>query len=335
VIGIAADSGCGKSTFMRRLTSIFGGESKLNDIGRETNTLVSDMTTVICLDDYHKWDRTGRKSNPEWPNGITALHEACQNWDKMYADVSDLKAGKDVMKPIYNHITGALDPNEEVGPTPIVIFEGLHPMYDSRVYEALDLTVYLDITDDVKFAWKAQRDIAERGATMEEVQAAIDGRKPDFAAFVEPQKEKADIVVQVLLSDIIDDPTGKFLKVKLIQKKECAVKPAYFFDEGAKIEWTPNADKLSTSAPGVKIASYDDEWYGTPCTVIEMDGKVDNLEELVYVESQLCNAGTKYYGELTEQMVKNKDAPGSDNGTGLFQTVCSFKIREAYENLIA
>ena len=27
VIGVAADSGCGKSTFMRRLTSIFGGET--------------------------------------------------------------------------------------------------------------------------------------------------------------------------------------------------------------------------------------------------------------------------------------------------------------------
>ena len=86
-----------------------------------------------------------------------------------------------------------------VDPTPIVIFEGLHPMYDDRVNAALDLTVYLDITDEVKFAWKAQRDIAERGATMEEVQKAIDGRKPDFAAYVEPQKAKADIIVQVLL----------------------------------------------------------------------------------------------------------------------------------------
>ena len=44
---------------------------------------------------------------------------------------------------------------------------------------------------------QAQRDIAERGATMEEVQKAIDGRKPDFKAYVEPQKEKADIVIQV------------------------------------------------------------------------------------------------------------------------------------------
>ena len=118
VIGLAADSGCGKSTFMRRVTGIFGGECKLNDIGRETNTLVSDMTTVICLDDYHKWDRTGRKSNPEWPDGITALHEACQNWDKMAADVTDLKAGKAVEKPIYNHITGELDPDEPVRAPP-------------------------------------------------------------------------------------------------------------------------------------------------------------------------------------------------------------------------
>ena len=82
VIGVAADSGCGKSTFMRRLTNIFGG-SRVGPLGGgfdagswETNTLVSDTTTVICLDDYHKWDRTGRKSNPEWPDGITALHEA-------------------------------------------------------------------------------------------------------------------------------------------------------------------------------------------------------------------------------------------------------------------
>lgn len=336
VIGVAADSGCGKSTFMRRMTSMFGGESKLLDIGRETNTLVSDMTTVICLDDYHKYDREGRKGNDEFPDGITALHKDCQDWDKMASDVTDLKSGKSVSKPIYNHITGALDPNEDVSPTPIVIFEGLHPLVDERVEEAIDLSVYLDITDDVKFAWKAQRDIAERGATMEEVQAAIDGRKPDFAAFVEPQKAKADIVVQVLLSDLVDDPTGKILKVKLIQKNSLAsVQPAYLFDEKAKIEWVPNPDKLTTSEPGVKFASYQDDWFGEPVTVLEMDGKVDSLEELVYVESHICNTGSKYFGEITEQIVKNKDSPGSDNGTGLFQTICSFKIREAYESLIA
>jgi phosphoribulokinase len=279
IIGLAADSGCGKSTFMRRMTGIFGGESKLLDIGRETNTLVSDMTTVICLDDYHKYDRTGRKSNPEFPDGISALAKDCQNWDKMADDVTNLKKGVAVDKPIYNHITGALDPDEHVEPTPIVIFEGLHPLLDDRVREAIDLSIYLDITDDVKFAWKAQRDIAERGATMEEVQAAIDARKPDFAAFVEPQKEKADIIIQVLLSDITDDQSGKFLKVKYIQKKACTtVSTPFLFDKGSKISWTPNGEKLTTSAPGVVFASYDDEFYGQPVSVVEMDGKVDVLE---------------------------------------------------------
>ena len=304
------------------------------DIGRETNTLVSDMTTVICLDDYHKYDRQQRKSNPEFPDGITALHKDCQNWDKMAYDVTTLKQGTAVDKPIYNHITGDLDPDEHVSPTPIVIFEGLHPMVDDRVREALDLTIYLDITDDVKFAWKAQRDIAERGATMEEVQAAIDGRKPDFAAFVEPQKEKADIIIQVLLSDIHDDKTGKFLKVKYIQKKSCTKCEAPFiFDEGAEVTWTPNGSKLTTTPPGVVLKSYDDEWFGQPVSVIEMDGKIDVLDEMVYIESALCNTGTKYYGELTEQVMKNKESPGSDNGTGLFQTIASFKIREAFEKL--
>ena len=61
--------------------------------------------------------------------------------------------------------------------------------------------------------------------------------------------------------------------------------------------------------------------------------QVDNLEEMVYIESHLCNSGTKYFGELSEQIVQNKDAPGSDNGTGLMQTLCSFKIREVYEKL--
>ena len=136
------------------------------------------------------------------------------------------------------------------------------------------------------------------------------------------------------MSDLTEDTSGKFLKVKYIQKKSCTVCEAPFlFDKGSKIEWVPNGDKLTTSAPGVKLASYDDEWFGQPVSVVEMDGKIDVLDELIYVESAMCSTGTKYYGELTEQMVKNKAAPGSENGTGLFQTLCAFKIREAYETL--
>merc|ERR1719263_964547 len=186
VIGVAADSGCGKSTFMRRLTNIFGG-SRVGPLGGgfgtpggwETNTLVSDQTTVICLDDYHLNDRNGRKVTKR-----TALDLAENNFDLMYEQLKELKSGNTIKKPIYNHVNGTLDTPEEIVPTPIVIVEGLHPMADERVRDLLDFSLYLDITDDVKFAWKIQRDMVERGHSLESIQQSIEARKPDFDAFV-------------------------------------------------------------------------------------------------------------------------------------------------------
>merc|ERR1719181_1901519 len=125
VIGVAADSGCGKSTFMRRLTNIFGGESVgplgggFDGGGWETNTLVSDQTTVICLDDFHLNDRAGRKVTK-----LTALNPLENDFDTMYDQLKQLKEGKTISKPIYNHVNGTLDTPETIEPTPIVIVEG-------------------------------------------------------------------------------------------------------------------------------------------------------------------------------------------------------------------
>ena len=48
----------------------------------------------------------------------------------------------------------------------------------------------------VKFAWKIQRDMAERGHSLESIKASIEARKPDFDAFIDPQKQKADVIIQ-------------------------------------------------------------------------------------------------------------------------------------------
>lgn len=124
VIGLAADSGCGKSTFMRRLTSVFGGAAEPPKGGNpDSNTLISDTTTVICLDDYHSLDRTGRKEK-----GVTALDPRANDFDLMYEQVKAIKEGKAADKPIYNHVTGLLDPPELIKPPKILVIEGLHPM---------------------------------------------------------------------------------------------------------------------------------------------------------------------------------------------------------------
>ncbi|CBN76689.1 Phosphoribulokinase [Ectocarpus siliculosus] len=336
LIGVAADSGCGKSTFMRRLTSIFGGDTVgplgggFDNGGWETNSLVSDLTTVLCLDDYHLNDRGGRKVS-----GRTALHTEEQKFDLMYEQLNDLKNGKSVMKPIYNHVNGTLDTPEEIKPTPIVIIEGLHPFVDKRVRDLLDFTIYLDISDEIKFAWKIQRDMMERGHSLESIQASIEARKPDFDAFIAPQRSEADVVIQVLPTQLIPgDTEGKILRTRMVQKEGLDFfDPAFLFDEGSTISWVPCGRKLTCSFPGIKFAYGPDTYYDNEVSVIEMDGQFDNLQELIYVESHLSNIGTKFYGELTQNILKQADSPGSNNGTGFLQTLVALKLREVYERI--
>lgn len=70
-------------------------------------------------------------------------------------------------------------------------------------------------------------------------------------------------------------------------------------------------------------------------SVLEMDGQFDRLDELIYVESHLSNISTKFYGEITQQLLKHSDFPGSNNGTGLFQTIVGLKIRDLFEQIVA
>ena len=72
---------------------------------------------------------------------------------------------------------------------------------------------------------------------------------------------------------------------------------------------------------------------GVQVSVLEMDGQFEKLEELIYVESHLSNTSAKFYGEITQQMLKNSSFPGSKNGTGLFQTIVGLKIREVFEQI--
>merc|ERR1711906_49133 len=324
LIGLAADSGCGKSTFMRRVTSLFGGKASPPEGGNP------DSNTVISVDDYHLNDRQGRKES-----GLTALNLKEQNFDLMHEQVKALKEGKTVQKPIYNHVTGVFDPAEEIVSPKVLILEGLHPFADDRVRNFYDFKIYLDISDDVKFVWKIQRDMAERGHSLESIKASIEARKPDFDAFVDPQKKFADVVIQVLPTQLIpDDNEGKILRVRMIMKE--GVKffdTPYLFDEGSTISWIPCGRKLTCSYPGIKFFYGPDTYYGDEVSVLEMDGQFDKLEELIYVESHLSNTSTKFYGEITQQMLKYQNGPGSNNGTGLFQTLCGLKVRELYERI--
>jgi phosphoribulokinase len=316
LIGVAGDSGCGKSTFLRRLEDLFGKE----------------FITVICLDDYHSLDRIQRKQQ-----GVTALNPKANNFDLMYEQIKALKNGESINKPIYNHETGMIDPPEIVEPNHVIVIEGLHPLYDERVRSLLDFSVYLDISDEVKVAWKIQRDMAERGHTYEDVLAAIASRRPDFDAYIDPQKGHADVVIRVLPTQLIkDDTERKVLRVQMIQRDEVeGFEPVYLFDEGSTIDWIPCGRKLTCSYPGIRMHYGPDTYYGHSVSILEVDGQFDRLEEVIYIEQHISKTSTKYNGEMTELLLQHRDYPGSTNGTGLFQVLTGLKMRATYERLTA
>jgi len=310
IIGVAADSGCGKSTFLRRILGALGTEVTPG------HTAVGDMMTVVCLDDYHTNDRAGRKAT-----GLTALDARENDFALMGAQVEALKQGKAVYKPIYNHDTGNKDPPELIEPNKVMVFEGLHPIYDEKARSQLDLGIYIDIVNDVKFAWKVQRDVAERGWTEEQVRADIEKRLPDFSAYVDPQKANADVILRYEPSD----QGLPYLKVKLIQKKG-SLFPAITLKKDIV---------LTGSKPGAKLKMYDTEWFGSQATVVEMDGEIDmeNMEAQLKEIEENVEGLVASPGELTSAMTKLKASPGSQNGTGLLQTVIAMKVREVYDKL--
>lgn len=230
-----------------------------------------------------------------------------------------------------------IDPPERIEPNHIVVVEGLHPLYDERVRELIDFSVYFDISDEVKIAWKIQRDMAERGHRYEDVLAQINSRKPDFEKFIEPQREFADVVLQVLPTNLIkNDTERKVLRVRMLQREgKDGFEPTYLFDEGSTIQWTPCGRKLTCSYPGMQLYYGSDVYYGRYVSVLEVDGQFDNLEEVIYIETHLSNTSTKYQGEMTHLLLQHREYPGSNNGTGLFQVLTGLKMRDEYERLTA
>ena len=84
-----------------------------------------------------------------------------------------------------------------------------------------------------------------------------------FCPKSDPQKQHADVVIQVLPTQLIpDDNEGKILRVRMIMKEGVPnFEPTYLFDEGSTISWVPCGRKLTCSYPGIKFSYGPDVYY--------------------------------------------------------------------------
>lgn len=174
ILGIVGDSAAGKTTLSRGIARILGPE----------------RATVLCTDDYHRYNRQQRKEL-----GITPLNPACNYLDVMAQHLKLLRAGEPILKPKYDHKRGDFGPPEYIVPKPFLIVEGLLGMYWQEMRNAYSVRVFLDPPEELRRRWKIRRDTTQRGYAEADVLREMDLREPDAAAYIRPQKYHADVVV--------------------------------------------------------------------------------------------------------------------------------------------
>ena len=175
ILGIVGDSASGKSTLSVGVAQILGEEH----------------CTVICTDDYHRYDRKARATA-----GMSALDPRANHIDILEQHLRLLRRGEAILKPVYNHQGGTFEAPEYVKPKEFVIAEGLLGYATRGMRDCYDVKIYLDPEEDLRVKWKMHRDTTTRGYTREEVLAQLERREIDSPNFIQPQRTFADIVIR-------------------------------------------------------------------------------------------------------------------------------------------
>jgi len=263
ILGIVGDSAAGKTTLTRGIAQVLGEQN----------------VTVICTDDYHRYDR-GQRSQI----GISALHPDCNYLDIIQQHLNLLRTGQSILKPIYNHDTGTFDPAEYIKPQKFVIVEGLLGYYSRGARDCYDVKVYLAPPESLRTEWKVKRDTRKRGYTNEQVVEQLRKREPDSEEFIRPQRQWSDIVVSFYPPRDNSQASDLLLNVRLVLRPTIP-----------HPDWTPILDP-DKGHLGSAIRLELDRDMGKPVDVLEVDGHATS-EQVRELERILCNE-VPYLGQF-------------------------------------
>ena len=178
VIGVAGGSGSGKSTVSQQVLASFG----------------ADMVSVVMQDDYycdqsHLTPDVRRKQNYDHPHAF--------DWPLLVQHVQALRNGETIAMPEYDFtLDNRSSKTIAVKPAPVIVIEGLFALYDEALREMMSLKIFVDTASDVRFIRRMQRDIAERGRSVDSVVGQyLETVRPMHKQFIEPTKRHADIIL--------------------------------------------------------------------------------------------------------------------------------------------
>lgn len=179
VIGIAGGSGSGKTT-----------------IAHEVARLINDDHHIITLtqDSYYK-DNTGIPMSER--KKINYDHPDAFDMPLLVAQINQLMHRKAVEMPVYDFTEHTRSSKTiHVEPADIIILEGILVLADENLRNLMDIKVYVDTDDDIRFIRRLERDLKERGRSLDSViDQYLATVKPMYHQFIEPTKRYADIIV--------------------------------------------------------------------------------------------------------------------------------------------
>jgi uridine kinase len=178
VIGVAGGSGSGKTTVVRRIVESIG-----------------DGQVVVLEHDRYYRDRNDLRL--EERAALNYDHPDSLETDLLVQHVEALRDGRRVEVPRYDFARYVRYASAEaIEPRRAIIVEGILIYTDAALRRLMDVKVFVDTDDDTRFIRRLQRDIAERGRTVQSViDQYLSTVKPMHLEFVEPSKRYADIII--------------------------------------------------------------------------------------------------------------------------------------------
>ena len=199
LIGIAGASGSGKTLVAHTLYKQLGTEKVVN---LQEDSYYKDLVHLPFEERV--------KFNFDHPDAFD--HELLRK------HILLLLKGKTIEHPVYDFTTHTRKKEtRKVGPHEIVILEGILILAIPELRELMDIKIYIDTPADICFIRRLQRDIDERGRSVESViKQYQETVRPMYMQFVEPSKRYADIIIphggkNVIAIDIIRSKIEKLL----------------------------------------------------------------------------------------------------------------------------
>ncbi len=178
VIGIAGGSGSGKTTVAQELLQRVG----------------PDKIAYLQHDSYYK-DLSGLP--PTQRTSINFDHPNSLDSDLLIEHIKGLLNNQSAEVPIYDFaIHSRTDKRFTVQPRRVIVVEGILIFTESSLRNLFDLKIFVDTDSDLRFIRRLERDITERGRTMESViRQYLATVRPMHMEFVEPSKRYADVII--------------------------------------------------------------------------------------------------------------------------------------------